>query len=296
MKGLYLFKTFILVLFLSVFACRDGGSSEFSFGVIADCQYCDVEGRGTRKYSKSDTKLKACVDNFNTMKLEYTVHLGDFIDKDWESFDVVGSIYNQLKSVKYHVLGNHDFSVEDDKKMLVVQKLEMPSEYYDFKIKGWRFVVLNGNDISYHAYPVGSEKQQMADTYYKEHKIASPKWNGAIGKTQLKWLDSVLKNAGMNDEKVILYCHFPVYPQNKHNLWNAKEVVHLIEKYACVKAYVNGHNHEGNYGFKEGVHYLTMKGMVDTNLNSYSVFTITRDSINVKGFGRELNRKLLIRK
>jgi hypothetical protein len=38
---------------------------------------------------------------------------GDFIDRDFESFDVVGPIFNKLRMPKYHVLGKHDFSVED---------------------------------------------------------------------------------------------------------------------------------------------------------------------------------------
>ena len=296
MKNVFLFKTFILLSFIMIFACKNSGSSEFSFGVIADCQYCNVEGTGVRKYSESDKKLKICVDDFNTMNLEYTVHLGDFIDKDWESFDVVSPIYDKLKSAKYKVLGNHDFSVVDEKKQHVIKRMGLPSAYYQYKVKGWRFVVLNGNDVSYYAYPKDSEEYIYADTYYKEHKITSPKWNGAIGETQLKWLESLLKQASSNDENVILYCHFPVYPQNEHNLWNANEVIDLIEKYNCVKAYVNGHNHEGNYGLKNGVHYLTMKGMVDTHETAYSVFTVTRDSLYVKGFGRELDRVLEIKK
>ena len=89
--------------------------SKLSFGVIADFQYCDVENKEVRKYSISDRKLQSCVQHMNTMNLDFTVHLGDFIDKDWKSFDVVGPIYDQLKMPSYHVLGNHDFSVVDEK-------------------------------------------------------------------------------------------------------------------------------------------------------------------------------------
>jgi predicted MPP superfamily phosphohydrolase len=230
------------------------------------------------------------------MDLNYAIHLGDFIDRDWESFDIVSPIYNRLEMPHYHVLGNHDFSVPDEKKVEVVKKMGLPSDYYDFEIKGWRFVVLNGNDISFHAYPENSEEYQFATEYYQIHKIDSPKWNGALGVTQIQWLKEVLKKATKKDEKVILYCHFPIYPENVHNLWNANEIIEIIEEYACVKAYMNGHNHEGNYGVKNGVHYLTFKGMVDTEQNSYGVIKVFQNHLTVEGYGREENRTLEITK
>ncbi|MGY8767720.1 MAG: metallophosphoesterase [Pirellulales bacterium] len=268
----------------------------FPFGVIADCQYCGVKGTGARKYSISDQKLTKCVEHLNTLDLAYTVHLGDFIDRDFKSFDVVGPIYNQLKMPKYHVLGNHDFSVADEEKKLVPQKMGLQTKYYHFGMQGWRFVVLDGNDISFHAYPKDSENYQAAAKYYEEQKISSPKWNGAVSSKQLDWLNSVLKQADIRGENVVLYCHFPVYPENVHNLWNAKEVIKVIESYDCVKAYINGHNHHGNYAQKSGVHYLTMKGMVDTEETSYATIAVHDDRLIVTGYGREEDRVLEIKK
>jgi manganese-dependent ADP-ribose/CDP-alcohol diphosphatase len=271
-------------------------NAEYAFGVVADCQYCDVQGKGIRKYSLSKDKLSNCVANFNKMKLEYVIHLGDFIDRDFKSFDVLMPIYNELNVPKHHVLGNHDFSVEDSLKKDVSSKMGLPSKYYDFKVKGWRYVVLDGNDISFHAYPKNSEGVKKASEYYTQNMIKSPKWNGAIGDTQLSWLKHVLEKSQRNNEKVILFCHFPVYPENVHNLWNSEEVVELIEQYPCVKSYISGHNHEGGYGEKNGVHYLTLKGMVDTEKTSYAVIRVGGDSIKITGYGREENRNLLIRK
>lgn len=274
----------------------NSSSVPFSFGVIADCQYCQVEGTGIRKYAQSDTKLKECVTHFNALDLAYTIHLGDFIDRDWESFDVVNPIYQQLDMPALHVLGNHDFSVADSQKDQVRKKLNMPANYYHFPVDNWRFVVLNGNDISFHAYPEASPKYNLATEYYEKHKISSPKWNGAIGDEQLKWLEKILIKASRKGEKVVLFCHFPVYPENVHNLWNAAEVVSLLERYPVVKAYISGHNHEGNYAQKSGIHYLTLKGMVDTEQTSYAVIRLLEDSIQINGFGREDKRVLSISK
>ena len=284
-----------LYFVLGFVSSEEPTKGRFAFGAIADCQYCAEPGNGLRKYALSVDKLKGCVSDFNTMDLEYVVHLGDFIDKDWESFDVVNPIYEQLSMPSYHVLGNHDFSVADDLKSKVPEKLGMPSTYYDFVVKGWRFVVLDGNDVSFHAYPAESDAYAEAEAYYNREQIRSPKWNGAVGSKQLEWLREVLNSSEENDEPVILFCHFPVYPENNHNLWNAGEVIALLEEYSCVKAYVNGHNHKGHYGEKNGIHYVTLKGMVDTERTAYAVIRVGEKRIQIKGFGREENRLLDIR-
>lgn len=267
----------------------------FAFGVIADCQYCDIQSKGLRRYALSEHKLAGCVEAFNQMDLEYVVHLGDFIDRDFESFDVVGPIFDRLTASKYHVLGNHDFSVADPLKKEVPAKLGMPAKYYDFEVDGWRHIILDGNDVSFHAYPEGSKEAQQAAAYYQQNKITSPKWNGAIGPEQLVWLRSVLQKAQQARENVLLFCHFPVYPRNSHNLWNDQQVLALLEEFSCVKAYMNGHNHHGGYAEKRGVHYLTFKGMVDTEKTSYAVVRLSDERIDVTGYGREKNRSLPIR-
>jgi manganese-dependent ADP-ribose/CDP-alcohol diphosphatase len=290
--------TIILSLLLFTISCLDKQNKSnhvFSFGVLTDCQYDSGESTGIRKYSLSESKLKDCVKHFNTMNLEFVIHLGDFIDKNFKNFDVVGPIYNQLTIPNYHVLGNHDFSVEDNKKEMVYKKLGMPSKYYDFTVNGWHFVVLDGNDISFHAYPRNTKKYKMVDEYYKHQKIKSPKWNGAIGEKQISWIESVLKKATRNGEMVVLFCHFPVYPENIHNLWNADEIIELIDHYPIVKVFINGHNHTGNYGIQNGVHYLTLKGMVDTDNTSYAVLKVFENKIEASGYGREINKRMSIK-
>jgi predicted phosphodiesterase len=293
--GLWFIVTAVAISINGCVPLKNERNAELAFGAIADCQYCAVPGAHVRKYSLSEDKLTKCVVHFNTMNLEYVIHLGDFIDRDFKSFDVVNPIYEQLKMPKYHVLGNHDFSVSDDLKKDVPLKMGLTSKYYDFEVKGWRYVILDGNDISFHAYPENSDEYLKAREYYTINKITSPKWNGAIGPEQRSWLRTVLGKATRNGENVILFCHFPVYPENAHNLWNAEEIVAILESYSCVKAYINGHNHHGNYAIKEGIHYLTLKGMVDTEQTSYAVIRVDDKSIYITGFGREEDRIMLIR-
>ena len=261
----------------------------FRFGALADCQYCK-QTSAVRKYSQSPKKLTACVAHYNKLNLAFVVHLGDFIDRDFESFAKVVPIYNRLKAPHYHVLGNHDFSVADEKKASVPAQLGLKNRYYDFAHKGWRFIVLDGNDVSLYAYPKDDPRTKAATAFHRRLKVGTPTWNGGVGSKQLAWIESKLKAATKANERVILFCHFPVYPANIHNLWNAEAVTTLLAKYPCVAAYLNGHNHAGNYGEKNGTHYLTLNGMVDTPTSAYSVVEVHKDRLEIKGFGRQKNR------
>lgn len=267
----------------------------FSFGAIADCQYCAGPARGVRRYSESPLKLQACVEHLNTLDLQHAVHLGDFIDREFESFDVVGPIYSALTCDAHHVLGNHDYSVADEYKALVPSRLGMPDRYHSFAAKGWRMVILDGNDVSLHSHAAGSEGHRLAQEYKQRHAPDAPDWNGAIGPEQLEWLEQVLTEADRAGERVILHCHFPVYPEDVHNLWNAGEVLELLQRHESVKAYLNGHNHAGNHAIAGGIHFLTLKGMVDTAYTSYAVIEVHPDKLVVQGYGREPDRILPLR-
>ena len=56
----------------------------FQFGAVADCQYCK-QTSAVRKYSQSTQKLTECVAHYNKLNLAFVVHLGEFIDRDFES-------------------------------------------------------------------------------------------------------------------------------------------------------------------------------------------------------------------
>jgi manganese-dependent ADP-ribose/CDP-alcohol diphosphatase len=291
MKIKFLFRLLVLELLCSPPNLWAQAPS-LSIGLITDCQYCNDPGEGIRKYSLSRHKLSECVHHFNALPLDYVIHLGDFIDRDFASFAVVSPIYDSLEMPAYHVLGNHDFSVPDDMKDQVPNLLKMPSRYYHFDLQGWRFIILDGNDLSFHAYPANSELHRVSSEYYTATGTDSPKWNGAVGSVQMQWLEERLTEATDLKLKVIIYCHFPVFPENIHNLWNGSKVLKLITGYKVVKAYINGHNHAGNYGISGGIHFLTLQGMVDTPENSYAILSLFSDHLEVEGFGREESRSL----
>jgi hypothetical protein len=59
-------------------------------------------------------------------------------------------------------LGNHDFEVASDYLSSVLRVTGLKRAYYDFKGGGYRFVVLDGNDISLFANAKDSPKYKLA--------------------------------------------------------------------------------------------------------------------------------------
>ncbi|MFC3040714.1 metallophosphoesterase [Virgibacillus xinjiangensis] len=275
---------------------NSGEKPKIEFGLVPDAQYCDCEVNGTRYYRDSVDKLMEAAQTFNEQDIDFTVQTGDLIDRNLSSFSTMLPIYNMIEAPKYHVLGNHDFPVTTDE---VVDLLDMPNQYYDFKYKNWRFVVLDTNDLSLYANPEGSEKYKQAEAMYdslvEDGAVNAQTWNGGLGNEQLSWLREVLSKAAKTNEKVVVIGHKPVYPENNHNVWNDEEVVEALEASGNVVAYFNGHNHAGNYAMKNGIHYVTLQGMVETkDTNSYSIVQVYKDRLEIDGYGREADRVLNI--
>lgn len=265
----------------------------FQFGLVADAQYCDCDDRRTRHYRTSLGKLEETVGTFNKLDLTFTVQLGDIIDRHVESFSDILPIYERARGPKFHVLGNHDFPIGSDE---VVQRLGMPNQYYEFRREGWRFIVLDTSDISFHANPEGSEKYEQAEEIYEDlvqrGAVNAKTFNGAVGDEQMAWLRGVLVGAERRGEKVIVFSHMPVYPKNSHNAWNDDALIEVFESHDNVAAYFNGHNHQGNYGEKNGIHYVNFRGMVELDTNAYATVRVHPDRLEIDGYGREPDRVL----
>ncbi|RLL41120.1 phosphatase [Oceanobacillus piezotolerans] len=278
-------------------AAKGKEQPEMEFGIMSDIQYCDCEPLGTRYYRNSIEKLQEASKTINKENVDFTIQTGDLIDRRLSSFATILPVFNTIKGPKYHVLGNHDFPVTRDE---VIDILGMPNQYYDFQYKNWRYIVLDTNDLSLYANPEDSEKYQQAKEMYialKEAGASNAKpWNGGISEEQLTWLEEVLVKAEKRNERVIVFAHHPVYPEKEYNVWNDKEVRETLESHRNVAAYFNGHNHAGNYGLHNGIHYVNLKGMVETpDTASYAIVKVYNDRIEIDGYGREQDRVLEIR-
>ncbi|HOW67068.1 MAG TPA: metallophosphoesterase [Candidatus Paceibacterota bacterium] len=273
---------------------------QLSIGLLADCQYAPTPTPpdGQRHYLHSPQKLAQCVAEMNRIRPRLIVHLGDFIDRGWNSLDVVDPIFAQLRMPRYQVLGNHDFDVEPQKKSLVRSRLGMPADYYSFLRSPWRFVVLDGTQVGlprliqdtpeYQA--MIHEIERMRPTAANPQALQT--WNGALGSPQRTWLEQQLQHARQRRQRVIIFCHFPILPVDAHVLWDQTEVLRILACHKHVAAWINGHNHQGAYARHGGIHCLTLKGMVDTADNAFALMKLFPDRLELEGYGRQESRIL----
>jgi predicted phosphodiesterase len=271
---------------------------DLCFGVIADPQYADAAPKWGRFYRNSLAKLEHAVADLNKHPLDFTATLGDLIDRDFVSFSSVMPIYAKLTASHFPVCGNHDFEVADEEKSKVLGAIGLEKAYYSVVRKSWRFLFLDGTDIAIWRYPADDGRTAAAKEILRagmELKVPNfQEYNAAIGSEQMEWIAAELEAAKAAGERVILFCHYPAFPVgNAHNLWNDAKLVELIARHTHAVAYMNGHNHAGNYGKSGSCHFVNFKGMVETEADTaYSVVKCFPDRIEIEGYGMEPDRKL----
>ncbi|MDD4190933.1 MAG: metallophosphoesterase [Mangrovibacterium sp.] len=244
------------------------------FGVIADIQFADKDSNNRRFYRTSIQRLRQCVTDLNAERPAFAIQLGDIIDGHKENpvqthrdLDAVIGVINQLSMPLYHVIGNHDMTAGRE---YLGTKLGMRQFYYDFSIpaaKGWRFIVLDGNDGGY----------------------------GIMSDSQIAWLKETLNEAETKKERVICFCHYALIPDSTMHHYMAKPepVLEILDNSRCVKAWFAGHDHGGGYTFRNKIHYLTFKGMIEAPLeNSYALVELCEGKILIIGKGKEVSREL----
>jgi predicted phosphodiesterase len=265
----------------------------FSFGVFADAQYADVEDGYDRFYRSSENRLREAYEVFKSDSVDFVANLGDLIDRDFGSFMPVMDIINSSGVKTFHLTGNHDYSVDNRYKKKIPVLKENQKGYYSFSHKGFRFIFLNGNEISTYA-SANRNEAKKAEALLKQMsdsgKMNAVEWNGGMSSRQIEWLRDQLDQSVTTVEKVFILCHFPVFPDNKHNLLNYNDLLSLLDNYNNIIAWLSGHNHEGNYGNFNLIHFYTFRGMVETpNSNSFAVVEVYNNRIWIRGSGREKN-------
>jgi len=269
----------------SVRALVLGAPSEplFTFGAVADIQYADKDTAGKRQYRRALEILPRCIEKFNEARPAFVVQCGDLYDgyeklgdqaieleKSQTDALKVLAILRRIEPPLYHVLGNHCLRAGKD---FMKRELGLERFHYDFrspKAKGWRFVVLDGNDAGY--------ELMSAD--------------------QIAWFKGALNESAKADERVIVFSHYALLKEaaRHHRLKNAAEVLPAIEASGRVAAWVAGHDHAGGYFEKAGVHHLTLKGLVESkNEPDFALFSVFSDRIVEDGFGEEPDRELMLR-
>ncbi len=276
------------------------------FAMLADVQYAEKSADGARHYALSKNRLGECVAAVNALRPPpaFVIQLGDLIDGGAAAgaeLAAAAAVVNRLFVPRYHVLGNHDFVGLGREQTMAI--LQMERAYYAFDLNGWRFVVLDTQDVAVQGgWDQGSEPYQAGRQWLRRlsergAENAQP-YNGALGDRQLDWLMAVLDEAEQETLPVIVFGHQPLVPAgDKHTLWNAEQVVAILQRRGCVKAYICGHRHRDGCIQQNGVYYVALEAMVECAKQAavWYYVSLRSDVIDIKGFGIARQRTLAIR-
>lgn len=251
------------------------------FGIVTDSHYADTDMRDNRYYRESTDKMSECVDLMNDQRVDFLIELGDFKDQDEPAVEertishlqTIEQVFQKFNGPKYHVLGNHDvdsISKEQFLKNITNTKIKTKSTYYSFDCKGIHFIVLDANFLA-------------DGTPYEHGNFA---WNNTfIPQTELDWL---ARDLDETKSPSIVFCHQQLGGNSGTCVRNAQEVRNILEKSGKVLASFDGHRHNGGYSYIEGIHYYTLKAVVDGSgkkNNAYAVVEILPDkNITVTGY------------
>ena len=285
-------KTILLYLtaMQTVISCSGQTQDMIRFGLIADIQYADAETANNRYYRNSLAKLEECVAELNAVGVQFTVNLGDLTDRDVpHNLDAVLARLGKLDAPLYNTSGNHDYGGVTDNEWLY-RRLGMPAEYYSFGDGGWRFIILNTNEISEYAADTTEEKAELAAIRQKlaEEGRSYAGYNGGISREQMSWLERGLELSRRESENVLIFSHHPLCGPTGLTALNDSEIIELISRYGdTVKAVIGGHHHAGACATHLNIPYITTEGMVETETaNAFGIVTIHRDRIVLEGRGR----------
>jgi len=253
-------------------------SDKISIGVITDLHYADRDVAGNRHYRDSVLKIREAVKKFNEIKPAFCIELGDFVDKG-ESVELelsylktIDAEYVKFEGERHYVIGNHD--VATFSKEQFIKNCGVKKNYYSFDKGEFHFIILdacyNKDESDYNA---GNFK--WTETY--------------IPAVEQKWLKKDLLNT---DKKTVVFIHQILDDENDlHGVKNAQIIRKSLEESGKVIAVFQGHYHHGNYRQINGIHYFTLRAMVEgagIENNAYSLVHIGLDgSIQIDGFGKQ---------
>lgn len=259
------------------------------FGIVTDAHYADADTNGSRYYRQSTAKLSECVERMSEEKVGFLVELGDFKDQGKPPVEArtlqflrdIEHVFTTFDGPVYHVPGNHDFdSISKAQYLAAIRSTGVPRDrtYYSFDRKGVHAVVLDAN-FSADATPYDHGRFDWTDAN--------------IPSVELEWLSADL---GATRLPTVVFVHQCLDGKGAVFVENAAAVRGVLEASGRVLAVFQGHHHAGGYNRINGIHYYTLRALVEGDgpeNNSYATVAVHNDrSLTVTGHRKAVSRDL----
>jgi hypothetical protein len=250
------------------------GAPAVRFGVVTDVHHADKPEARTRYYRESLGKLREAVSKFRSERVAFAVELGDLVDAaaDLETeqrwLREAGQELRKSGAGTHYVLGNH--CVQTLTKRQFLTTVTRDASYYCFDNGGVRFVVLDAcfrkDGVSYDA---GNFNWTDSD----------------IPEGERDWLRDTLDSA---PGKAVVFVHQRLDVPGVHSVAGAAAVRAILERSGKVLAVFQGHSHANDYREVGGIHYCTMRAVVEGSgqaSSGYGIVSVFGDGrVQVDGF------------
>ncbi len=258
------------------------------FGIVTDAHYADAPDSGNRRYRRSLAKMRECVELMNQQHVDFLIELGDFKDQGkppdenstLQFLSDIESVYAGFKGPRYHVLGNHDVdSISKAQFLSAVENTGITREraYYSFDRGGIHCVVLDAN------FRVDGTAYDRGNYNWKDANIPPE---------EVAWLREDLAATAL---PVICFTHQEISGAGIV-IRNAEEIRKILAESRRVLAVFQGHHHAGAYALDSGIHYYTLKAMVegaDAEDNAYAIVSVyDGGAMMVAGYRRAVSKRM----
>mgnify|MGYP001356971619 CR=1 FL=1 len=260
------------------------------FGVVTDCHYADAKPAGTRFYRDSLDKLSECVARMNAECVDFLIELGDFKDQDAPSVESrtleylrkIEDVFCGFAGRRYHALGNHD--MDSLSKWQFLENVENTGidstrSYYSFDVSGLHCVVLDAN------YRADGADYDHGDFDWTDANVSAD---------ELEWLR---RDLAASEGDALVFIHQLLDGKGSVYVKNAAEVRRILQDSGKVLAVFQGHHHEGSYSRIEGIHYYTLKGMIEgqgPENSSYAIVELRNGrDLAVMGYRNALSKGMM---
>lgn len=260
------------------------------FGLLTDPHYGNAAPKETRYFGESLGKVREAVEQFRTARVRFLVELGDLLmdtapdepeERTLANLAAIEREIERFDGATYHVLGNHD--LDNLSKAQVLARLTNTGiaagrSYYAFSCGGVRFIVTDANFLR------DGRSYDHGNYDWREYNLPP---------AELDWLHLELQAA---TEPVIILGHQPFDGAGDAHFDNRVEVRGIFENSGKVLAVFQGHHHPGGYSFINGIHYYTLKAVVEGSgpeNNAYAVVDVHPGlNLTVTGYRRAVSLEL----
>ena len=188
----------------------------------------------------SPERLSEFIDDMKVQQPDLIIQMGDFC-RPVETNRIILDIWNRFPGPRYHVIGNHDMDGGFNRDQ-VVAFWNAAGKYYSFDLKGYHFVVLDGNE------PNPNKKGGGYARF--------------ITNEQLHWLEADLDKTTL---PVLVFCHQGL-DNDIAGIENATKCRLVLERankkeMRKVQLVFSGHHHQDYHNVINGIHYMQINSM-----------------------------------